>query len=142
MTEEPLYPTFSREEFDRRHRNARSLMEGSDLAALLLYGRGSSPEIQYLSNWRVTREAHLVFPRAGDPTLFVQLSNHLPNARRLSIFPPQVLDDPDDQGPDQECLVLVVGHVLDRQDSVAAQQLGDVRWVAALEETARRPGPQ
>lgn len=87
MTEAPLYPTFSSAEFDRRHHDTRRLMEEKDLPAVLFYGRGSSPEIQYLSNWRVTREAHLLFPRAGDPTLFVQLSNHLPNARRLSIFP-------------------------------------------------------
>ena len=85
MGEVPSYPTFSSEEFTRRHQSTRALMAKNDLAALLVYGRGSSHEVQYLSDWRVTTEAYLIFPLSGDPTLFVQLSNHLPNARRMSI---------------------------------------------------------
>ena len=51
----------------------------------ILHGTaGSYQEIQFLSNFLVTREAMLVFPQDGEPTMFVQYYNHLPNARRVS----------------------------------------------------------
>jgi Xaa-Pro aminopeptidase len=60
-------------------------MQEAGLSALVLHGTaGSYQEIQYLSNFLVTREAMLVFPQDGEPTMFVQYYNHLPNARRVS----------------------------------------------------------
>jgi Xaa-Pro aminopeptidase len=62
-------------------------MDERDLGALLLYGAGRSADVLYLSNWPGTREAFLVLPRLGDPTLLVQLFNHVPNAGRAAVTP-------------------------------------------------------
>lgn len=86
MVNDPLYPAFSPSEYERRYREVRERMERKGVQTLLLYGRGSSPEIHYLSNWLTTTEAHLIFPLQGTAALFVQLSNHLPNAKRMAII--------------------------------------------------------
>jgi Xaa-Pro dipeptidase len=79
------YPHFSPAEFARRYAALRARMQESDLAALLLYGTRAAPdEIVYLANWPATREAMLIFPNAGEPTLLVQMYNHLPTARRMA----------------------------------------------------------
>ncbi|MBI2361149.1 MAG: aminopeptidase P family protein [Deltaproteobacteria bacterium] len=62
MHHDPLYPAFSATEYERRYREVRARMDQKGVATLLLYGRGSSPEIHYLSNWLTTTEAHLIFP--------------------------------------------------------------------------------
>ena len=80
-----LYPRFSEAEFSRRYALVRTAMQESDLSALILYGTaGSYNEVQYLSNFLVTREAALIFPIDGEPTLFVQYFNHVPNARQVA----------------------------------------------------------
>ncbi len=85
MPRNPLYPSFSDTEFARRYTAIRALMAQAELAALVVYGTPTAfNEVQYLSNFRVTREAYLVFPQAGDPTLFVQYFNHQPYARQVS----------------------------------------------------------
>lgn len=86
MGYDPLYPAFSQSEYERRYREVRERMEREGVQTLLLYGRGSSPEIFYLCNWLTTTEAHLIFPLQGESTLFVQLFNHLPNAKRMAII--------------------------------------------------------
>ncbi len=86
MHHDPLYPAFSAAEYERRYREVRARMDQKGVATILLYGRGSSPEIHYLSNWLTTTEAHLILPAEGSPTLFIQLSNHLPNAKRMAIL--------------------------------------------------------
>jgi Xaa-Pro dipeptidase len=83
---DPLYPAFSEAEYARRWQQVRERMDCADVGLLLLHGRGSSPEIHYLCDWQTTTEAHLLFPWEGEPTLFVQLSNHLPNARRMAVI--------------------------------------------------------
>jgi Xaa-Pro aminopeptidase len=80
-----LYPTFSDAEFARRLAVLRAGMDQHDLDALLIYGAGRAPDIQYLSNWPGTRESFMVVPRHGDPTLLVQLYNHVPTARRVAV---------------------------------------------------------
>lgn len=82
---EHTYPRFSDAEYARRHAQVRERMDRANLSALVLCGFGRSSEIDYLANWRTTTEAWLIFPREGDSTLLVQLSNHLPNARLMSI---------------------------------------------------------
>src|SRR5215469_16928113 len=80
-----LYPRFSEAEFSRRYAAVRAAMQEAGLSALVLYGTVSSyNEVQYLSNFLVTREAMLVFPEEGEPTLFVQMFNHVPNARQVA----------------------------------------------------------
>ena len=79
------YPRFTTEEFSRRYAAVRVAMHEADLAALILYGTvGAYKEVLYLSNFLVTREAMLVFPVEGEPSLFVQMFNHVPNARRVA----------------------------------------------------------
>lgn len=70
-----------------RHASIRALMRENDLAALLVYGSGASSEVQFLSRWPGSREAYFVLPLQGEPHLFVQLFNHLPNAQTVSIVP-------------------------------------------------------
>lgn len=85
MSTNNLYPRFSDVEFSRRYALVRAAMQEADLSALVLYGTaGSYNEVQYLSNFLVTREATLVFPIDGEPTLFVQYFNHVPNARQVA----------------------------------------------------------
>jgi Xaa-Pro dipeptidase len=85
MNDNNLYPCFSAIEFANRYAHVRASMQEAGLSALVLHGTaGSYQEIQYLSNFLVTREAMLVFPQDGEPTMFVQYYNHLPNARGVS----------------------------------------------------------
>jgi Xaa-Pro dipeptidase len=85
MNDNNLYPRFSDAEFARRYALVRAAMQEAGLSALILHGTaGSYQEIQYLSNFLVTRQAMLVFPQDGEPTLFVQYYNHVPNARRVA----------------------------------------------------------
>src|SRR5260221_6789233 len=79
------YPRFSQEEFSRRYVAVQAAMQAHDLAALVLYGTSSSQyEVQYLSNFPTTWETMLVFPVEGEPTLFLELYNHVPNARAMA----------------------------------------------------------
>lgn len=79
------YPRFSDGEFARRRAAVRDIVAATELDALVLYGSpGLDNEIHYLSNFRVTREAVLIFTPDGDPTVYVEYFNHVPNARRVS----------------------------------------------------------
>jgi len=80
-----LYPRFSEAEFSRRYEAIRTAMREADLSTLILYGTVSAyHEVLFLSNFPVTREAMLVFPLDGEPALFVQYFNHVPNARQVA----------------------------------------------------------
>ena len=77
------HPRFSDGEFARRRQVVRGMMAELELNALVVYGTvGSSAEVQYLTDFRTAREAYLVVPAQGEPTLFVQYFNHVPDARR------------------------------------------------------------
>ncbi|MGZ3582355.1 MAG: M24 family metallopeptidase [Ktedonobacterales bacterium] len=76
---------FSDAEFTRRFAQVQAMMDREGLDALIVYGNTSAyGEVQFLTDFRVTREAMLVFPRDGDPVLFVQYFNHVPLARRVA----------------------------------------------------------
>ena len=80
-----LYPRFSEAEYARRNVAVREAMREAELAALVVYGTvGAYNDVLYLSNFMVAREAFLVFPLEGEPTLFVQYYNHVPNARQVA----------------------------------------------------------
>ena len=82
------YPSFTEAEFSRRYTAVREVMRAADLSALILCGTTSAyHEVLYLSNFITTREAFLVFPGAGEPTLFIQYFNHIPNARQIACIP-------------------------------------------------------
>lgn len=79
------YPRFTEGELARRFARVRAMMDREGVAALVAYGSPTMHgEIHYLSNFRVAREAMLVVAEEGDPALFVQFFNHLPNARRVA----------------------------------------------------------
>ena len=81
------YPTFSDAEFSHRYKTVREAMQQAGLSALILYSTTSSyHEVLYLSGFIATRDAFLVFPLEGDPTMFVQMYNHVPNARQIAKF--------------------------------------------------------
>jgi Xaa-Pro aminopeptidase len=65
----------------------RQVLRAANVDVLLAFGsRGSANEVQYLSGYPVSGEAVLVFPLEGEPTLLVHYENHVPDARRLSVF--------------------------------------------------------
>jgi Xaa-Pro dipeptidase len=87
MIPNSLYPRFSVTEFSRRYAVVRQAMQEAELSALILYGTISHHhELQYLSNFSVTWEAFLVFPAEGEPTLLLELYNHVPNARQVAVI--------------------------------------------------------
>lgn len=96
MSSEHSYPRFSDAEFARRYAAVRALMVEGNIAALIVYGTPrADAEVSYLTNFLVSREAILIFPLKGEPTLFVQYFNHLPNARKVA-----AIDDVRWGGPD------------------------------------------
>lgn len=77
------HPRFSDSEFARRYHAVRSMMSEHGLDTLVVYSTvGSFSEAHYLTDFRTAREAYLVVPAEGEPTLFVQYFNHVPYARR------------------------------------------------------------
>jgi Xaa-Pro dipeptidase len=90
-TQVPLrdrYPTFSAAEIRRRHAAMRDLMDREAVDVMVAYGWGRfNAEMLYLSNWPGGREGYCIFPAAAEPTLLVQLFNHVPLATRLSLIP-------------------------------------------------------
>lgn len=76
-------PRFSDAELARRYAAVRGMMAEQGLDALVVYSTSDSfAGIHYLADFRTAREAYLVLPAEGDPTLFVQFFNHVPYARR------------------------------------------------------------
>lgn len=115
-----LYPRFSEAEFSHRYAAVRTIMQDADLAALVIYGVIGSQEILYFSDFEVTREAMLVFPAEGEPALFVQMYNHVPNARRVAS-----INDVRWGGPDTA--TAVVANLQERD--LAAQRIGIVGMI-------------
>ncbi|HEY6410756.1 MAG TPA: M24 family metallopeptidase [Ktedonobacteraceae bacterium] len=88
MDTKSLYPRFTEYEYSRRYSIVRAAMQESELLVLLVYGTPpfANHELLYLSNYPSTREAFLVFPSESEtgPTLFAQMYNHIPAARKMS----------------------------------------------------------
>ncbi|HEX9437778.1 MAG TPA: M24 family metallopeptidase [Candidatus Limnocylindria bacterium] len=140
MSDPLLYPTFSDGEMARRGDAVRARMAERDLAGLVLYGAGRSADVRYLSDWPGTRESYLVFPRAGDPILLVQLYNHVPNARRTASVADVRWGGVDSASSVVAALqerdaasgrVGLVGPVPWRHHAALARALPDVEWVDA-----------
>jgi Xaa-Pro aminopeptidase len=84
-----LYPRFSAGEFARRHAAARALMAATGIDALVVYGnsgisRHNHADIHYLCGFLGNRNNYVVLPARGEPVLFAQSYNHVPNAREAS----------------------------------------------------------
>lgn len=85
MNSGDLYPRFTEREMARRSAAVRTAMQEAGLAALIFYSTASAyQEVLYLSNFQATQEAMLLFPSVGEPTLLVQMFNHVPNARQIA----------------------------------------------------------
>lgn len=85
-----LYPRFSGAEFERRYAAARALMGTHGIDVLVIYGnsgiaRHNHADLHYLSGFLGNRNNYLVFPARGEPVLFVQSYNHVPNAREAAV---------------------------------------------------------
>jgi Xaa-Pro dipeptidase len=135
MDADKMYPCFSDAEFSRRYVVVRSAMQEAGLTALVVYGTVSVyNEVLYLSNFLVTREAMLVFPREGEPTLFVQMFNHVPNARQIAW-----IEDVRWGGPDTA--MAVTANLLER--GLAESRIGVVGMIPFKQyELIRRELPQ
>lgn len=140
MGDPQRYPTFSPVEMARRFAGVRAAMAADAIVSLVVYGRGRDHDVQYLTNWPGTRESYLVFPLEGEPALLVQLSNHLPNARRTA-----TVDDVRWGGVDSTASVVaalrergiergrvgLVGAVPWQHHARLARALPEVEWVDA-----------
>jgi Xaa-Pro aminopeptidase len=86
-----LYPRFSEQEFARRYAAVRAVMNEQQVDALVIYGnsgisRHNHADVHYLSGFLGNRNNYLVVPRDGEPVLYVQSHNHVPNAREASVI--------------------------------------------------------
>ncbi len=84
-----LYPHFSREEFARRYAAVRSLLAEHGADVLAVYGNSSlarhnQADVHYLTGFLGNRNNFVVVPARGEPVLFAQSFNHVPNAREIS----------------------------------------------------------
>jgi Xaa-Pro dipeptidase len=86
MRQRSDYPTFSDQELARRHKAIYSLMDQEGLDALLVYGTGRySSDVYWLTDWPCSREAYVLFQSGKEPVVLMQLFNHFPMARVMSI---------------------------------------------------------
>jgi Xaa-Pro aminopeptidase len=86
MRQRSDYPTFSDQEMARRHQAIQALMDQEGVDALLVYGTGRySSDVYWLSDWPCSREAYVLFQNGKEPVVLMQLFNHFPMARVMSI---------------------------------------------------------
>jgi Xaa-Pro dipeptidase len=87
MRQRSDYPTFSDQEIATRHESVYRLMEQQNVDALLVYGSGRyASDVYWLSDWPSSREAYVLFQTGKDPVILMQLFNHFPMARVMSII--------------------------------------------------------
>jgi Xaa-Pro dipeptidase len=84
-----LYPRFSAAEFARRQAAAKTMMAAEGVDALVIYGdsgvsRHNHADIHYLSGFLGNRNNYAAMTASGEPALYVQSFNHVPNAREAS----------------------------------------------------------
>jgi Xaa-Pro dipeptidase len=81
------YPTFSNQEIARRHQAIYGLMEQEAVDALLIYGSGRyASDVYWLSDWPSSREAYVLFQPGQAPVILMQLFNHFPMAKVMSVI--------------------------------------------------------
>lgn len=90
IIENDFFPTFSDKEMTRRYKNVRKEMVEKGIDVLLVHGclaLGNSPgqvNLQYLTCYAALVETFLIVPVEAEPTLFLALPYHVPNAQILS----------------------------------------------------------
>lgn len=90
-TQTPMYPRFGDQEIARRTDLVRSFMDQSGLDGLVVFGwsaqsRTAQADVYYLSGYMGMRDNYVVFPRDGEPALFAQSYNHVPNASDVAFL--------------------------------------------------------
>jgi Xaa-Pro dipeptidase len=86
MRQRSDYPTFSDQEMARRHQATQALMDQEGVDALLVYGTGRyASDVYWLTDWPCSREAYVLFQSGKEPVVLMQLYNHFPMARVMSI---------------------------------------------------------
>jgi Xaa-Pro aminopeptidase len=81
------YARFTPEEYERRDVAMDALATAAGVDALVVYGSGNARhDLQYLTAWPARQEGWLVRGGSAPPSLYVQLYNHVPNAREMSVI--------------------------------------------------------
>ncbi len=80
------YPTYSERELARRHVALREILDREGLDVALVGGAAGPHEtsVQYFTNWAPLNNSYFLFPREGEPVLFVRLYNHLEDAKTIA----------------------------------------------------------
>ena len=87
MRQRSDYPTFSDQEMTRRHKAIENLMEQQGVDALMVYGTGRyASDIYWLTDWPSSREAYVLMQKGQEPVVLMQLFNHFPMARVMSVI--------------------------------------------------------
>ena len=81
-----LFPRFSDAEYAQRYGGIRMAMKKEDVEAILISGARGSSEVAYLSNYQAQSPCWLLFPQAGDGTVFIHFFNHQPCAKAQSVI--------------------------------------------------------
>jgi Xaa-Pro dipeptidase len=86
MRQRSDYPTFSDPEMSRRHKAIQALMDQEAVDAILVYGTGRyASDVYWLTDWPCSREAYVLFQSGKEPVVLMQLFNHFPMAKVMSI---------------------------------------------------------
>lgn len=81
------FPRFSSDEMAARHAKVEGFMDEQELDAVLFFGSGRfSSDIYWLTDWPGSREAYVLFQKGEPPVVVLQLYNHVPMARVLSVI--------------------------------------------------------
>ena len=87
MREAGDFVRFSQTELTERHGKVHALMEAEGVDALLVFGSGRfSSDVFWLTDWPGSREAYVLFQKDEAPVVILQLYNHVPMARVLSVI--------------------------------------------------------
>ena len=89
MRDSSQFPRFTDDEMAQRHGKVQALMDVTGVEAILFYTAGSkyAAEVYWLTDWPGGRESYVLFQKNREPTVLVQLYNHMPMAKVLSVIP-------------------------------------------------------
>jgi len=86
MRQRSDYPTFSDQEMARRHQAFCNLMAQEAVDAVFVYGSGRySSDVYWLTDWPCSREAYVLLENGKASVVLMQLFNHFPMTRVMSI---------------------------------------------------------
>ncbi len=87
MRDSSQFPRFTNAEMVDRHGQVQRLMGDAGVEAILFYTSGSkfAAEVYWLTDWPGGRESYVLFQKNEEPVVLVQLYNHVPMARVLSV---------------------------------------------------------